>query len=119
MGTGFGGQQLPAAIFLAALIASAWYAIKGYTKAGAKAYKIMLLFCAAASWLCIIPHMFNYDAINNRPIGSILCTLGYALSFDLYIILALVPDLGKRKSNIISAIIFMIYLAVLVSCLIL
>lgn len=119
MGAGSGGQQFAAAMCLAALVATAWYAIKGYTKAEAKAYKIMMLFCAAASWLCIVPHMYNYDAINNRPIGSILCTLGYALSFGLYIILALVQDLGKRKSNIISAVIFMIYLAVLVSCLIL
>ena len=89
MGAGSGGQQLPAVTALIALIATAYYALGQYRKVAAKAYKIMLLFCALASLMCIVPHMYNMDAISLRPIGSIVCVIGYAVCFGLYLILAL------------------------------
>lgn len=119
MGAGSGGQQLPAVTALIALIATAYYALGQYRKVAAKAYKIMLLFCALASLMCIVPHMYNMDAISLRPIGSIVCVIGYAVCFGLYLILALVPDLGKAVTGVLIAVIFCGFFAVHLSSIIL
>ena len=116
MGKETGGQQLPAAMCLAALIVAARYVLKGYVKEEAKVYKLMLLLSAATALLCLVPHVKDPDI--SQPIGSILCTIGYILCCGLYLVLALVQDLGKTKSNIIVLVIFLFYLAVLISCLI-
>ena len=118
-GTNSGGQQLPAVFCFAALVMTAWYALKGYKKDDAFAFKLVLLFCSAASLVCLVPHMYNLDAINGRPIGAILCALGYAICFGLYLILAFVPDLGKVKSFCIITFIALVFTAVLLSSIIL
>ncbi len=105
MGTGSAGQQLPALTCLMALAATVYYMVKGYTKAAAVAYKVMLLFCALAALMCIVPTLYNAEAFSNIPIAVTLCVLGYAVCFGLYLILALVPNLGKRAT--FSIIIFM------------
>ena len=111
-GAGSGGQQLPAVMCLAALVVTFWYAIQGYKKSAAKYFKLMMVFCAFASLLCIVPHMYNTAAEGFMPTGYVLCTLGYALCFGIYLILALVPDLGLIKSSVLIGIVFLFYIVV-------
>ena len=113
-GGGSGGQQLPAIMCLLALAVTFWYAIQGYKKSAANYFKTMLLICATASLICIVPHMYNTAADDNMPVGYVLCTLGYAISFGLYLTLALVPDLGKGKSFAIIAVIFAFYFMIFI-----
>jgi len=111
MGGGQGAHRGPAIVCLAALIATALYTSKGYKKNAAKDYKVMLLLCAAASLLCLLPLIYNSDLIINRTGLAAVLALGYALCFGLYLVLALVPDLGRTKSNTIIIIIFCIFAA--------
>ena len=113
-GGGSGGQQLPAFTCLAALIATALYVFKGHRKSAAGAFKIMLAFCALASLMCLVPLTYNLDAINNWPVAAALCAVGYAMCFGAYLILALVPDLGKARSYALIAFSFAVHLAVYV-----
>ena len=113
-GSGSGGQQLPAVMCLAALIVTFWYAIQGYKKSVANYYKLMLGFCACASLMCIVPHMYNSAAQGFMPTGYVLCTLGYALSFGIYLILALVPDLGMVKSGALIGVVFTFYVVIFI-----
>ena len=112
MGSGSDGQQLPAITCLAALAATVYYIYWGYTKAAANAYKTMLLFCALAALICIVPALYNSEAISRIPTATTLCVLGYALCFGLYLILALVPDLGKKKTFAIILFLFLFHEAV-------
>ena len=113
-GGGSGGQQLPAFTCLAALIATAHYAFMGYRKSAAKAFKAMLLCCALASLMCLVPLTYNVDAISSWPLGAALCAIGYAMCFGAYLILALVPDLGKARSYALIAFALCVHLAVYV-----
>ena len=113
-GSGSGGQQLPAVMCLASLVVTFWYAIQGYKKTVAKYYKLMLGFCACASLMCIVPHMYNTAAEGFMPTGYVLCTLGYALCFGIYLTLALVPDLGRVKSSMLVGIVFLFYVVIFI-----
>ena len=113
-GSGSGGQQLPAAMCLAALFVTLWYAIQGYKKSVAEYYKLMLWFCASSSLMCIVPHMYNTAAEGFMPTGYVLCTLGYALCFGIYLILAFVPDLGRVKSSVLIGMVFLFYVVVFI-----
>ena len=115
LGSGSGGMQLPAAAILVALCATAYYALEGHKKSAAGSYKIMLLLNALSSLLCIVPHMFNMDAINEVPIWSTITVIGYVLCFGAYLVLALVPDLGMKKSNILIIFIFAVYMIVFIN----
>lgn len=117
-GGGSGGQQLPAITCLFALIATAHYAFMGYKKSAAGAFKVMLICCALASLMCLVPLTYNLDAINSWPVAAALCNIGYAMCFGAYLILALVPDLGKARSYALIAFAFCVHLAVYVFILI-
>jgi hypothetical protein len=111
-GGGSGNQQLPAITCLFALIATAHYVFKGHKKSAANAFKIMLGCCALASLMCLVPLTYNLDAINNWPLAASLCAIGYALCFGAYLILALVPNLGKARSYALIAFAFLVHIAV-------
>ena len=119
MGTGSDGQQLPAITCLAALAATVYYVYWGYSKSGANAFKTMLLFCALAALMCIVPALYNKEMISRLPTATTLCVLGYAVCFGLYLILALVPDLGKKKTFAIILFLFLFHEAVFFTTLIL
>lgn len=115
MGDDSGAQQLPAFTILTALISTVYYAMNGYQKDVSSMYKTMMILCAISALMCIVPHMYNYEIINNMPVRSTLCVLGFALSFSFYLMLAFVTDLGERKTNILIAMIFFFFLIVFVS----
>ncbi len=111
MGAGEGIQRGSAIMCLGALVATAYYVLRGQKKSVAKAYKVMLLFCAAASIMCIVPHIYDTDLLSSMPNAVAIVIIGYAVCFGLFLILALVPDLGKVRTNVIILIIFCIYFA--------
>lgn len=113
-GWGSGGQQLPAITCFAALIATAHYVLLGYKKSAAGAFKAMLICCAFASLMCLVPLTYNLDAINSWPVATALCNIGYAMCFGTYLILALVPDLGKARSYALIAFALCVHLGVYV-----
>ena len=112
MGGGQGAQRGPAILCLAALAATVYYIAKGHQKTAAKAFKAMLLLCAAASVLCLLPHIYDSALISAMPNAAAFIAIGYALCFGLYLVLALVPDLGKRRSNAIILIVFCVFFAI-------
>lgn len=112
MGGGEGAQRGPAILCLAALAATVFYIAKGHTKSAAKSFKVMLLLCAAASVMCLLPHLYDIDLISAAPNAAAFIAIGYALCFGLYLVLALVPDLGKTKSAIIIGAIFCIFVVI-------
>jgi len=118
-GAGSNGQQWPAIACLLALVATLDYAFRGYRKSAARAYRVMILCCALASLLCLVPHTFNNTATAAAPVASALCAMGYAMCFGVYLLLAFVPDLGEAKSAGLLGFIFLIHLAVFICCLIL
>ena len=73
-----------------------------------------MVFCAFASLMCIVPHMYNSAAQGFMPTGYVLCTLGYALCFGIYLILALVPDLGMIRSSVLISIVFLFYMVIFI-----
>ncbi len=117
-GAGSGGQQWPAIACLLAVVATLDYLLRGYRKAAARAYRIMVLCCALASLLCLVPHTFNYTATAQAPVASALCALGYGMCFGAYLLLAFVPDLGAAKSTALIGFVFLVHLAVFTCCLI-
>lgn len=118
-GAGSGGQQWPAIACLLALGATLDYMFRGYRKSAARAYRLMILSCALASLLCLIPHTFNHTVTAEAPVASALCAIGYAMAFGAYLLIAFVPDLGEAKSAALLGFIFLVHLAVFTCCLIL
>ena len=118
-GAGSGGQQWPAVACLLALLATLDYAFREYRKTAARAYKVMILCCALASLLCLVPHTLNYTASADAPVASSLCAIGYAMAFGAYLLIAFVPDLGETKSAALFGFIFLVHLAIFTCCLIL
>ena len=118
-GAGSGGQQLPAVFCLAAIIATMYYIIRGYGKNASGAFKVMMLLCAFAHLMCIVPHMYNTEFVGSRPVYSVLGVLFYALSFGAYLVLALVPDLGIFKSMLLIAFVLLMSLAVVIGSVVL
>ena len=116
---GSGGQQWPAAVCLPAVLMTLDYAVRGYRKTAVRAYRIMLVFCALASLLCLVPHTFNVRGAAEAPVASALCAIAYAMSFSAYLLIAFVPDLGKARSAVLHGFIFLAHLAVFICCLIL
>ena len=114
MGTGGGGQQVPAIVAMAALCSTLYYMFSGYKKSAAKSYKLMMILCGAVSLTCLFPHTYNSVVLNESTFAAAICSMGYAVGFGLYLMLAFVPDLGKTKSMIILAVIFCAYLSVLI-----
>lgn len=72
----------------------------------------MLLCCALASLMCLVPLAYDTEAIANWQFGVALCSVVYALCFGAYLILALVPNLGKVKSDALIGFTFAAHLAV-------
>lgn len=114
MGGGTGAQRGPAILCLAALAATVYYICKGHKKTAANAFKLMLLLSAAAAIMCLLPHFYDLDLIGEMPNGAAIIAIAYALCFGLYLVLALVPDLGKARSNTLIVIIFCIFAALIV-----
>ena len=108
MGSG-SAQQIPAFINLLSLCAMAYYALSGYKKSSANAYKTVLVLNALACLFSIFPSFFlevkNPTIAFSVRLGCLLCFIGY-------LVLAFVKDLGRKKSNIIIILIFLIYLSV-------
>lgn len=115
---GAGGLRWPAAACLAALLATLDYAIREFRKAAARAYRGMILCCALASLLCLVPHTVSDAAAAGTPVVSALCAIGYALCFGAFLLIAFVPDLGEAKSAALLGFVFLAHLAVFTLCLI-
>ena len=105
MGSG-SAQQIPAFINLLSICAIAYYAISGYKKRSANAYKAVLVINALACLFSIYPSFFlekTDPAVFPIRLGCLLCFAGY-------LVLAFVKDLGWKNSNNIIILIFFIYL---------
>ena len=104
MGSGT-AQRIPAFINLLSLCAMAYYALKGYKKNEANAYKTVLVLNALASLFCIYPLFF----LDGEMTTAVVISLGFLLCFAGYLVLAFVKDLGWKKSNIIIILMFIIF----------
>ena len=111
MGGGHGALRGPAIVSIAALAASVFYAVSGYKKSAAKAHKLMLTLSAAAALMCILLVVYDVEALEAHRFMSGLAAVAYGLCFGLYLILTFVPDLGRKKSNTLIVVIFIVFTA--------
>lgn len=93
--------HMAAASALVAICTMTYYSLKGHKKADANFLKTALLCCAGAQFFAIIPMILKERVLNERDVIAILSCAAF---FGIYLVLALVPDLGKKKSLTLSAI---------------